>query len=112
VHGTDLLGQELETSRAELLELAARVQRLIGKRSERDALLQQIHCGASFPPGVKLSMPAYHLCSLCATGYAELAIEQVRGAAPSAKCDHCGQPALVWVQLKPQTQTAAETATA
>jgi hypothetical protein len=104
VQQTDHLAQELEQSRAELLQLAARVQRLIGKRGEREALLQQLHRTATLPPGLKLSMPSYHLCSLCATGYAELAIQQVRGAAPGAKCDHCGQSAIVWVQLKPQTE--------
>jgi hypothetical protein len=45
---------------------------------------------------------------LCATGYAELAIHQVRGAAPEARCDHCGSPAIVWIQLKAQTEAAPQ----
>jgi hypothetical protein len=107
VHSTDLLAAELAQSREELLQLAARVQRLIGKRGEREALLQQLHRTATLPAG-KLSMPCYNVCSLCATGYAELAIHQVRGAAPEAKCDHCGSPAIVCIQLKSQTEAAPQ----
>jgi hypothetical protein len=107
VQESDSLTNELEQSRAELLQLAARVQRLIGKRGERDALLQRLRRTASMPGSVKISMPAYHLCSLCATSYAELAIHQVRGAAPGTKCDQCGEPALVWVQLKARDELAA-----
>jgi hypothetical protein len=104
----DALAAELAQSRAELLRLAARVQRLIGKRSEREALLEQLHRSASRPPGLKISMPSFHVCSLCATSYAELAIHQVRGAAPEAKCDHCGQPAIVWIQLKAETAVVGQ----
>ena len=100
VQQIDSLAAELDQSREELLQLAARVQKLIGKRSERDALLQQLRRIASMSAGPKISMPAYHLCSLCATGYTELSIHQVRAAAPEARCDHCGGPAMVWVQLK------------
>ena len=107
VHSTDPLAAELAQSRADLLELAARVQRLIGKRGEREALLQRLHRTATLPTG-KLSMPCFNVCSLCATGYAELAIHQVRGAAPEAKCDHCGSPAMVWIQLKAQTEIALQ----
>jgi hypothetical protein len=100
VHQEDLLAAELERSRADLLDLAARVQRLIGKRGEREALLERLSRTATMPSSAPRSMPTRYLCSLCATGYASLSIQQVRGAAPGAKCDHCGQPAMVWVQLK------------
>jgi hypothetical protein len=103
VHSTDSLAAELAQSREELLELAARVQRLIGRRGEREALIQRLHRTATLPAG-KLSMPCFNVCSLCATGYAELAIHQVRGAAPEAKCDHCGSLAIVWIQLKSQAE--------
>jgi hypothetical protein len=109
VHSTDPLADELAQSRQELLELAARVQRLIGKRGEREALLQRLHRAATMPAG-KLSMPCYNVCSLCATGYADLAIYQVRGAAPEAKCDHCGSPAIVWIQLKSQEEAVSQSA--
>jgi hypothetical protein len=106
VQASDSLTTELEQSHADLLQLAARVQRLIGKRGEREALLRRLQRTASMPETVKISMPAYHLCSLCATSYAELAIHQVRGAAPGTKCDQCGEPALVWVQLKARDEQA------
>jgi hypothetical protein len=96
----DPLTAELEQSRTDLLELAARVQRLIGKRSEREELLQRLHRSASMPAPVRRVMPSYRLCSLCATEYADLAIQNVRGATPGTKCDQCGQPAIVWIQLK------------
>jgi hypothetical protein len=108
MHETDSLAEELQQSRADLLQLAARVQKLIGKRGEREALLQRLQRTAALPHGAHVSMPCYHLCSLCATSYAELAIHQVRGAAPESKCDHCGSPALVWVQLKEQPEGAVE----
>src|SRR4051812_30884037 len=103
---SDSLAAELEQSRADLLQLAERVQRLIGKRSEREALLERLQRTASLPTGMKVSMPSYYVCSLCATSYAEIAIHQVRGAAPGAKCDHCGGPAMVWIQLKADGESA------
>jgi hypothetical protein len=106
VHSLDPLAAELAQSREELLQLAARVHRLIGKRGEREALLRQLRRTATLPAS-NPSMPCYNVCSLCATGYAELAIHQVRGAAPEAKCDHCGSPAMVWIQLRSQTEAAA-----
>jgi hypothetical protein len=101
----DALAAQLAQSRSDLLELAGRVQRLIGKRSEREVLLRRLRRTAGMPAGIKrAAMPSHHLCSLCATEYAEMAIHNVRGASPGAKCDHCGQPAIVWIQLKPQAE--------
>jgi hypothetical protein len=107
VQQPDSLTVELEQSRAELLELAAKVQRLIGKRSEREALLQRLHRSAAMPTGIRPAMPSHHLCSLCATDYASLPIQNVRGVTPGTKCDHCGQPAIVWIQLKREEESEA-----
>jgi hypothetical protein len=108
VQETDPLTAELAQSRSELLKLAERVQRLIGKRSERQALLQQIHRSAGVGAPIARAMPAHYLCSVCATHFANLAIQNVRGATPGTTCDQCGDPALVWVQLKfaPETESA------
>jgi hypothetical protein len=112
VHEPDTLTAELEQARSDLLELAARVRRLISKRSEREALLQRLHRCASLPTPAIQPMPARHLCSLCATSYADLAIQNVRGATPGAKCDHCGQSAIVWIQLKSENSAAHEASAA
>ena len=97
---SDSLAEQLEQSRSELLELTARVHRLIGKRSQRQALLERIHRGASIST-LQLA-ESHYLCSLCATGYATRAIQNVRSVTPGATCDHCHQPAIVWLELKPE----------
>jgi hypothetical protein len=98
----DALAEELDKSRDELLQLAERVKRLVVKRSEREVFLQRLHRG-QIPSSVRAVATPHHLCSLCAAEYAAMAIEHVRGCAPGIKCDQCGQPAIIWVQLKSDT---------
>lgn len=95
----DSLATELEQSRSELQELSARVQRLIGKRTQRQVMLQQLRRGASIPM-LDIATESHYLCSLCATSFASRAIQNVRDAGPGLKCDCCGQPAIVWLELK------------
>jgi hypothetical protein len=99
----DSLAEQLEQSRSELLELTARVHRLIGERTQRQALLQRIHRGAPIS-ALQLAAESHYLCSLCATGYATRAIQNVRSVTPGATCDHCHQPAIVWLELKPEQE--------
>lgn len=99
VQQVDSLATELEQSRSELQELSARVQRLIGKRTQRQVMLQQLRRGAPIPM-LHIPTESHYLCSLCATSFASRAIQNVRGVGPGMKCDCCGQPAIVWLELK------------
>jgi len=94
--------QQIEASRQEIVQLAERVKRLVAKRNERDLLVQRLSQTArrQTPIGVPIPLQSFHLCSLCATDHASAAIEHVRGCAPGSKCEHCGQPAIMWVELK------------
>lgn len=97
----DALAVELEKTHDEILRLAERVKRLVVKRSEREVFLQGLHRTTGMPGRLCPAQPSPHyLCSLCATEFAELAIEHVRGCSPGHKCDQCGQPAIIWIQLK------------
>ena len=100
VQQVDSLTEALEQSRSELLELSARVQRLIGKRERRQVLLQRLRRGASIPASLQMATESHYLCSLCATSFASRAIQNVRSPASGQKCDCCGQPAIVWLELK------------
>lgn len=93
------LESELERSREEILQLAERVKRLVSKRNEREALVQRLRRSGS-PRPVPALREAFHLCSLCATDHASAAIEHVRACAPGSRCDHCGEAAIMWIELK------------
>ena len=97
---------ELERSRAEILQLAERVKKLVSKRNEREALVQRLRQTGS---GMARPMPslhqAYYLCGLCATDHASAAIEHVRASPSGTRCDHCGQPAIMWIELKVESAT-------
>lgn len=56
------------------------------------------------PATLQIDFDSHYLCSLCATDYSKRAIQHVRGVSPGVKCDHCGQPAIVWLQLKPENE--------
>lgn len=100
VQQLDSLTTELEQSRSELLELSARVQRLIGKRTQRQVMLQRLRRGSSISASLQIPTESHYLCSLCATSFASRAIQNVRGVGTDVKCDCCGQPAIVWLELK------------
>jgi hypothetical protein len=103
------LEAELERSREEILKLAERVHRLVAKRNEREMLVQRLRrtaAGQSFRQQTPTAPEPLHLCSLCATDHASEAIDHVRGCAPGSKCDQCGQPAVMWIQLKPRETLA------
>ncbi|HUS35560.1 MAG TPA: hypothetical protein VM680_09440 [Verrucomicrobiae bacterium] len=104
VQQVDSLTEALEQSRSELLELSARVQRLIGKRERRQVLLQRLRRGASIPTSLQMPSESHYLCSLCATSFASRAILNVRSPGPGQRCDCCGQPAIVWLELKCETE--------
>ena len=101
---TDTLAAELEQSRSDILQLADRVRMLIVKRGKREALLQRLHRTAASPQALSRAVAPHYLCSLCANDYASLAIEHVRGCPPNLRCDQCGQPAIIWIQLKEEPQ--------
>jgi hypothetical protein len=107
------LGAELENSRVEIVKLAERVHRLVAKRNEREALVQRlrrsVQCPGSLAKSSEENRPL-HLCGLCATDHAAAAIEHVRACAANSKCDHCGQPAVMWIQLKKDEPSRLELA--
>ena len=105
---TDTLAEELAQSRSELLELSERVQRLIGKRTQRHVLLERLHRTATMPTTLQINNDSHYLCSLCANDYAKRAIQHVRAVTPGVKCDHCGQPAIVWLELKTEEDHESE----
>jgi hypothetical protein len=95
------LSDELEQSRVELLQLAERVKRLVEKRNERETLVQQFRRATAVPSLVSAgrSKRTFDLCSLCATERTTETVEHVRASSAGSKCDHCGQPAIMWIQL-------------
>jgi hypothetical protein len=96
------LGTELEESRQHLLLLADRVKKLVAKRNEREILVQQFRQAAGTPDAFarKNSSGPAHFCSLCASSHASEHVEHVRACAPGTKCDDCGQPAVMSLEIK------------
>jgi hypothetical protein len=100
---------QLEESRAEILELAERVKKLVAKRSEREAMVQQFRQATGSPRPLQPKL-IWNFCSSCATNHTHETFERVRGCGPATLCDTCRQPAIISIQFKkfPYTRMPAQ----
>ena len=109
----DNLETDLAQSRIEILQLADRVRRLVARQNERQLRVQQWRQSVTLPGLVEhreSSTLRLNLCGLCATERATSTIEHVGGCSPGSKCDQCGQPAIMWIEVKNEERPRLELA--